>query len=121
MNKDEMISQIEKMTVVELADLVKAMEEKFGISAAAPMASGGAVAGGAAEEVKDSFNVVLKASGGQKISVIKVVREATGLGLAESKALVDGAPKNVKEGLKKEEAEELKGKLEAAGATVELQ
>src|SRR3989344_2975420 len=119
MNKDEMISQIEKMTVVELADLVKAMEEKFGISAAAPMAAGGAAAGAEAE-VKDSFNVILKASGDQKINVIKVVREATGLGLAESKGLVDGAPKPIKEGLKKAEAEELKKKLEAAGATAEL-
>jgi large subunit ribosomal protein L7/L12 len=118
--KDELISQIEKMTVVELADLVKAMEEKFGISAAAPMAAGGAAAG-AAEEVKDTFNVVLKATGDQKINVIKAVREATGLGLAESKALVESAPKNVKEGLKKPEAEELKAKLEAVGATVELQ
>ena len=117
--KDELITQIEKMTVVELADLVKAMEEKFGISAAAPMAAGGGAAG-AAEEVKDTFNVVLKAFGEQKINVIKAVREATGLGLAESKALVESAPKNVKEGLKKSEAEELKAKLEAAGATAEL-
>ncbi len=108
------------MTVVELADLVKAMEEKFGISAAAPMAAGGGAAG-VAEETKDSFNVVLTAFGEQKINVIKAVREATGLGLAESKALVESAPKNVKEGLKKAEAEELKAKLETAGATVELQ
>ncbi|OGI99992.1 50S ribosomal protein L7/L12 [Candidatus Nomurabacteria bacterium RIFCSPLOWO2_02_FULL_40_10] len=120
MNKDELISQIEKMTVVELADLVKAMEEKFGISAAAPVAAAGG-AGAVAEEVKDSFAVVLKASGDQKINVIKVVREATGLGLKESKDLVEGAPKPVKDGLKKEEAEELKKKLEGAGATVELQ
>src|SRR3989338_6948874 len=119
MNKDELITQIEKMTVVELADLVKAMEEKFGISAAAPQAAGGGAAG-AAEEVKDTFNVVLKAFGEQKINVIKAVREATGLGLAESKALVESAPKNVKEGIKKSEAEELKAKLEAVGATVEL-
>lgn len=118
--KEELISQIEKMTVVELADLVKAMEEKFGISAAAPMAAGGGAAG-AAEETKDTFNVVLTAFGEQKINVIKAVREATGLGLAESKALVESAPKNVKEGLKKAEAEELKAKLEAAGATAELQ
>lgn len=114
-----MLSQIEKMTVVELADLVKAMEEKFGISAAAPVAA--AAAGGAAEEEKDSFSVVLKSAGEQKINVIKVVREATGLGLKESKDMVESAPKPVKEGLKKEEAEELKKKLEEAGATVELQ
>lgn len=120
MNKEELISQIEKMTVVELADLVKAMEEKFGISAAAPVAAA-STAGGEAEEVKDTFNVILKASGDQKINVIKVVREATGLGLKESKDMVEGAPKPVKEGLKKEEAEELKKKLEGAGATVELQ
>lgn len=118
MNKDELISQIEKMTVVELADLVKAMEEKFGISAAAPAAAAGEKA--TAEEVKDSFAVVLKATGDQKINVIKVVREVTGLGLKESKDLVEGAPKQVKDGLKKEEAEELKKKLEEAGATVEL-
>ncbi|MEK7195813.1 MAG: 50S ribosomal protein L7/L12 [Patescibacteria group bacterium] len=118
--KDELISQIEKMTVIELADLVKAMEEKFGISAAAPMAAGGGAVG-VTEEVKDTFNVVLKVAGEQKINVIKAVREATGLGLAESKALVESAPKNIKEGLKKPEAEELKAKLEAVGATVELQ
>lgn len=120
MNKDELISQIEKMTVVELADLVKAMEERFGISAAVPVAAAGA-AGGETAEVKDTWNVILKVSGDQKINVIKVVREATGLGLKESKDLVEGAPKPVKEGLKKEEAEELKKKLEVAGATVELQ
>ena len=118
MNKDEIISQVEKMTVVELADLVKAMEEKFGISAVAPVAAG---AGASAEEIKDTFAVVLKAAGGQKINVIKVVRGATGLGLKESKDLVEGAPKLVKEDLKKPEAEELKKKLEEAGATVELQ
>lgn len=118
--KEELISQIEKLTVIELADLVKTMEEKFGISAAAPMAAGGGAVG-VAEETKDTFNVVLTAFGEQKINVIKAVREATGLGLAESKALVESAPKNVKEGLKKAEAEELKAKLEAVGATVELQ
>jgi len=120
MNKDELISQIEKMTVVELADLVKAMEEKFGISAAAPAAAGG-VASGEAAEVKDTWNVILKASGEQKINVIKVVREVTGLGLKESKDMVESAPKPIKEDLKKEEAEELKKKLEEAGAIVELQ
>lgn len=120
MNKDEVISQIEKMTVLQLADLVKAMEEKFGISAAAPVASG-AGAGASVEEVKDTFTVLLKGFGEQKINVIKVVREATGLGLKESKDLVEAAPKAVKEGLKKPEAEELKKKLEEAGGTVELQ
>ena len=119
-NKDEMISQIEKMTVLQLADLVKAMEEKFGISAASPVASG-AGAGVGVEEVKDTFTVLLKGFGEQKINVIKVVREATGLGLKESKDLVEAAPKIVKEGLKKPEAEELKKKLEEAGGTVELQ
>lgn len=107
------------MTVIEIADLVKAMEEKFGISAAMPAAASGPA--GAAEEEKDSFTVVLKTTGEQKINVIKVVREATGLGLKESKDLVEAAPKAVKEGLKKPEAEELKKKLEEAGGTAELQ
>ena len=120
MNKEEMIEEIKKMTVVELADLVKAIEEEFGVSAvaAAAPAAGGAVAG-AAEE-KSSFDVVLTDAGDQKIKVIKVVRDATGLGLKEAKDLVDGAPKTVKEGVSKEEAEELKAKFEEAGATVEL-
>lgn len=116
---DEIISKIESLTVVELAELVKAIEEKFGISAAAPVASG-AGAGGTVAEEKDSFTVVLKAVGEQKLNVIKVVREVTGLGLKEAKDLVDGAPKNVKENVKKEEAEEVKKKLETAGASVEL-
>lgn len=116
---NDIIEKIEKLTVVELAELVKALEEKFGVSAAAPVAAGGAAAGGAGEE-KTEFNVVLKAAGDQKINVIKVVKEATGLGLKEAKDIVDAAPKNVKEGLKKEEADELKKKLEEAGATVEL-
>ncbi len=120
MNKEEMIEEIKKMTVIELADLVKAIEEEFGVSAvaAAAPAAAGAVAG-AAEE-KTSFDVVLKAAGANKIPVIKVVRDATGLGLKEAKDLVDGAPKTVKEGVSKEEAEELKAKFEEAGATVEL-
>ena len=121
MDKDKFISEIEKMSVVELADLVKAMEEKFGISAAMPAAAGAAGAGAAAAEEKTSFNVMLQAAGEQKINVIKVVREVTGLGLKEAKDLVDGAPKVIKEGLKKEEAEELKQKLVEAGATVEIQ
>ena len=120
MEKEKFIEAVEKMSVVEIAELVKAMEEKFGISAAAPVS--GAVAGGeGAPEEKTSFNVVLTAAGDQKINVIKAVREITGLGLKESKDLVEGAPKAVKEGLKKEEAEEAKKKLEEAGATAELQ
>ena len=119
-NFEDLISKIESLTVVELADLVKKLEEKFGISAAAPMAVGGAAAGPAAEE-KTAFNVVLKASGASKLNVIKVVREVTALGLKEAKDLVDGAPKTVKENLKKEEAAEIKKKLEDAGATVEIQ
>ncbi len=121
MSKEEMIEEIKKMTVVELADLVKAIEEEFGVSAvaAAAPAAGGAVAGAAAEE-KSSFNVVLKDAGANKIQVIKVVRDATGLGLKEAKELVDGAPKTVKEGASKEEAEELKAKFTEVGAVVEL-
>ena len=120
MSKEEMIEEIKKMTVVELADLVKAIEEEFGVSAvaAAAPAAAGAVAG-AAEE-KSSFDVVLKETGANKIQVIKVVRDATGLGLKEAKELVDGAPKTVKEGASKEEAEELKAKFSEAGAVVEL-
>ncbi len=120
MNKEEMIEEIKKMTVIELADLVKAIEEEFGVSAvaAAAPAAGGAVA--AAAEEKTSFDVVLKEAGANKIPVIKVVRDATGLGLKEAKDLVDGAPKTVKEGVSKEEAEELKAKFEEVGATVEL-
>ena len=122
MNKEEMIEEIKKMTVVELADLVKAIEEEFGVSAvaAAAPAAAGAVAGAAAEE-KSSFNVVLTDAGDQKIKVIKVVRDATGLGLKEAKDLVDGAPKTVKENVAKEEAEDLKAKFAEVGATVELQ
>ncbi len=121
MSKEEMIEEIKKMTVVELADLVKAIEEEFGVSAvaAAAPAAAGAVAGAAAEE-KSSFNVVLKDAGANKIQVIKVVRDATGLGLKEAKDLVDGAPKTIKEGVAKEEAEELKAKFTEVGAVVEL-
>ncbi len=117
MEKEKFIEAVEKMSVVEIAELVKAMEEKFGISAVAPAAA----AAGPAEEEKTSFNVVLTAAGDQKINVIKAVREITGLGLKESKDLVEGAPKAVKQGLKKEEAEEAKKKLEEVGATAELQ
>ncbi len=118
---NDLITKIESLSALELAELVKALEEKFGISAAAPVAMGGGSGAAAAAEEKTSWNVMLKSAGEQKINVIKVVREATGLGLKESKDIADAAPKMVKEGLKKEEAEELKTKLEAAGATVELQ
>ena len=123
MNKDQILEAIENMTVLELSELVKAMEEKFGVSAAAPVAVaavGGAAPAGAADEEKTEFTVVLAAAGDKKINVIKAVREATGLGLKEAKELVDGAPKPVKEHIAKAEAEELKKKLEEAGATVEL-
>ena len=121
MTKEEIMEAIENMTVLELSELVKAMEDKFGVSAAAPVAvaAAGAAAGAAAEE-KTEFTVVLSAVGDKKINVIKAVREATGLGLKEAKALVDGAPAAVKENAPKAEAEELKKKLEEAGATVEL-
>ena len=111
------------MTVLELSELVKAMEEKFGVSAAAPVAvaaAGGAAPAAAGGEEKSEFTVVLAAAGDKKINVIKAVREATGLGLKEAKELVDGAPKPVKENVAKAEADELKAKLEEAGATVEL-
>ncbi len=120
MNKEEMIEEIKKMTVIELADLVKAIEEEFGVSAVAAAAPAAAGVAGAAAEEKTSFDVVLKEAGANKIPVIKVVRDATGLGLKEAKELVDGAPKTIKEGVSKEEAEELKAKFEEAGATVEL-
>ena len=113
-NYDDLISKIESLTVVELAELVKKLEEKFGISAAAPVAAGGG-AGAAAAEEKTAFNVVLKSSGASKLNVIKVVREVTTLGLKEAKDLVDGAPKTVKENVKKEEAEEIKKKITEAG------
>ena len=122
MSKEEMIEEIKKMTVVELADLVKAIEEEFGVSAVAAAApAAGAVAGGEAAAEKTSFNVVLTEAGDQKIKVIKVVRDATGLGLKEAKELVDGAPKTVKENVSKDEAEELKAKFTEVGAVIELQ
>ena len=121
MSKEEMIEEIKKMTVVELADLVKAIEEEFGVSAVAAAAPAAGVAGGDAAAEKTSFNVVLKEAGDQKIKVIKVVRDATGLGLKEAKELVDGAPKTVKENVSKEEAEELKAKFTEVGAVIELQ
>lgn len=115
-----LVEQIDKLSVIDLAELVKVLEEKFGVSAAAPvmMAAGGA--GAAAAEEKDSFDVELTAAGDQKINVIKVVRTITNLGLKEAKDLVDGAPKMVKEGAKKDEAEKIKKELEEAGATVTL-
>jgi large subunit ribosomal protein L7/L12 len=121
--KDEIIEHIKSMTVMDLHDLVKALEEEFGVSAAAAMAvapaGGGGEAAAAAEE-QTEFDVVLESAGAKKINVIKVVRAATGLGLKEAKALVDGAPGKIKEAVSKEEAEELKGQLEEAGATVKL-
>jgi ribosomal protein L7/L12 len=122
MTKEEILQAIEGMTVLELSELVKDMEEKFGVSAAAPVAvaaapAAGAVAGG---EEKSDFDVVLASAGDKKINVIKVVRELTGLGLKEAKAMVDGAPATVKEGVAKAAAEEMKAKLEEAGASVEL-
>ncbi|MDI6779219.1 MAG: 50S ribosomal protein L7/L12 [Bacteroidota bacterium] len=120
----ELVEKIEKLTLLEAAELKKALEEKFGVTAAAPMMMAGPMAGAAASaasvEEKTEFNVLLVSSGAQKINVIKVVRAATGLGLKEAKDLVDGAPKNVKEGVSKDEAEKLKKELEEAGAVVEL-
>lgn len=117
---DKMLEEIDSLTVVELSELVKGIEEKYGVTAAAVAApaAGGAAEGGAAE--KSEFDVVLTDAGANKISVIKVVRDATGLGLKEAKELVDGAPKTIKEAVAKEEAEELKAKFVEAGATVEL-
>jgi len=124
---EELVEKIEKLTLLEAVDLKKALEEKFGVTAAAPVmmagpvGAAGAGAGAPAAEEKTEFNVVLKAAGAQKINVIKVVRAATGLGLKEAKDLVDGAPKPIKEGIPKDEAEKLKKELEEAGATVEMQ
>ena len=122
MNREEIISAIESMTILELADLVKEMEEKFGVSAAAPVAVAGAAApAAAAEEEKTEFDVVLKDVGSEKIKVIKVVREVVaGLGLKEAKELVDSTPKTLKEGASKEAAEEIKKKFAEVGATVEI-
>jgi len=121
--KENVISFIENMSVLELSQLVKDLEAKFGVSAAAPMAvamPGAAGAAGPAAEAKTEFNVVLAASGDKKINVIKVVREITGLGLKEAKDLVEGAPKTLKEGVSKDDAESMKKKLEAEGAKVEI-
>lgn len=116
-----LIEEIEKMSALDIVELVKALEEKFGVSASAPvMVAGGAAEGAAAAEEKTSFSVELKSAGAQKIQVIKAIREITGLGLKEAKDIVDGAPKVVKENVAKAEAEDMKKKLEEAGATAEL-
>ena len=120
LNIEEIIASVKEATVLELNDLVKAIEEEFGVTAAAPVAvAGGAAAGGAAEE-QSEFDLILAGAGSQKIKVIKVVREITGLGLKEAKELVDNTPKPLNEGIAKEEAEELKAKLEEVGASVEV-
>ena len=121
MTKEEIMQAIENMSVLELSELVKALEEKFGVSAAAPVAVAAApAAGAAAAEEKTEFDVILASAGASKINVIKVVREATGLGLKEAKDLVDGAPKPVKEKVSKADAEAMKAKLTEAGASVEV-
>ena len=121
MNKDQIIEAIESMTVLELSEVVKALEEKFGVSAAAPVAvAAAAPAAAEAAAEKTEFDVILASAGASKIGVIKAVREATGLGLKEAKALVDGAPAPVKEKISKADADALKAKLEEAGATVEI-
>ncbi|MEH7252142.1 MULTISPECIES: 50S ribosomal protein L7/L12 [Bacillaceae] len=118
MTKEQIIEAVKSMTVLELNDLVKAIEEEFGVTAAAPVAAGGAAV--AAVEEQTEFDVILASAGDQKIKVIKVVREITGLGLKEAKDLVDNTPKAVKEGVSKEEAEEVKAKLAEVGANVEV-
>lgn len=122
MNKEQIMEAVKAMTVLELSELVKAMEEEFGVSASAPVAAAAApvAAGGAAAEEKTEFDVILTSAGASKINVIKVVREATGLGLKEAKEVVDGAPKAVKEKITKADADALKAKLEEAGAVVEV-
>ena len=119
MTQEQIIEAVKNMTVLELNDLVKAIEEEFGVTAAAPVAVAGGPSGEAAAE-KTEFDLVLESAGGQKIKVIKVVREITGLGLKEAKEIVDNAPKALKEGISKEEAEEAKAKLEEVGASVEV-
>lgn len=120
MNKEQIMEAIENMTVLELSELVKALEEKFGVSAAAPVAMAAAPAAAAAAEEKTEFDVVLTAAGASKINVIKVVREITGLGLKEAKEIVDAAPKAIKEKIAKADADAIKAKLEEAGASVEV-
>lgn len=118
MTQEQILEAIKEMTVLQLNDLVKAIEDEFGVTAAAPVAA--AAAGGAAVEEQTEFDVVLTSAGDQKIKVIKAVREVTGLGLKEAKALVDEAPKALKEGVSKDEAEEIKAKVEEVGASVEV-
>ena len=118
---DKMLEEIDKLTVVELSELVKGIEEKYGVTAAAVAAPAAGGAAGEAAAEKSEFNIVLKEAGANKIAVIKVVRDATGLGLKEAKDLVDGAPKTIKENVAKAEAEEIKAKFVEAGAVVELQ
>ncbi|AWK50428.1 50S ribosomal protein L7/L12 [Clostridium beijerinckii] len=120
MTKEDIIQAIKEMSVLDLNELVKACEEEFGVSAAAAVVAGGAVAGAAAAEEKTEFDVVLTSAGDNKIKVIKAVREITGLGLKEAKEIVDGAPKTLKEGVSKDEAEEMKAKLEEVGAGIEV-
>lgn len=120
MSKEQIIDAIKEMSVLELNDLVKAIEEEFGVTAAAPVAVAGGAAGGEAEEEQTEFDVVLEEVGDSKIKVVKAVREITGLGLKDAKDLVDNAPKAIKEGVAKEEAEEAKEKLEEVGAKIEL-
>lgn len=119
LTQDDILNALDTMTVLQLNDLVKALEEKFGVSAAAPVMVAGGAAAPVAEE-KDTFDVVLESAGGNKIAVLKVVRELTGLGLKEAKDLVDAAPKPIKEGVKKEEAETMKTRLEGEGAKVSI-
>ena len=120
LTKEDIINAIAEMSVMDVVELVSAMEEKFGVSAAAAVVAGPAAAGGAAEEEQTEFNVVLASAGNKKVNVIKVVRELTGLGLKEAKAVVDGAPGTVKEGVSKADAEAMKKALEEAGAVVEI-
>ena len=120
MTREDIIQAIKEMSVLDSNELVKACEEEFGVSAAAAVVAGGAVAGGAAAEEKTEFDVILANAGDNKIKVIKAVREITGLGLKEAKEIVDGAPKTLKEGVSKEEAEDMKAKLAEVGATVEV-
>ena len=120
LTKEEILEGVSKMSVLELTELIKSMEDRFGVTAAAPMAAAAAAAPAAAAEAQSSFTVMLTSAGASKIPVIKVVREITGLGLKEAKDLVDGAPKAVKEGLSKDEAEKMKAKFEGSGATIEI-
>jgi large subunit ribosomal protein L7/L12 len=120
MTREDIIQAIKEMSVLDLNELVKACEEEFGVSAAAAVVAGGAVAGAGAAEEKTEFDVVLAAAGDNKIKVIKAVREITGLGLKEAKEIVDGAPKTLKEGVSKEEADDMKAKLEEVGASIEV-